>query len=73
MLGFAALRAPASSAATCSILGAVALGAIGYAEGAALAREMGGSRVICWALVLSAPITFPVAVVGAPPPASTPA
>jgi drug/metabolite transporter (DMT)-like permease len=47
------------------ILAAVALGAIGYAEGGALARELGGWRVICWALVLSAPISVPVAVVAA--------
>lgn len=47
------------------ILAAVALGAIGYAEGGSLARELGGWRVICWALVLSAPITFPVAALAA--------
>ena len=38
---------------------AVALGALGYAEGGALARDMGGWQVICWALVLSAPILVP--------------
>ena len=32
------------------VLGAVALGAVGYAEGGTLARDLGGSRVICWAL-----------------------
>jgi drug/metabolite transporter (DMT)-like permease len=47
------------------ILAAVALGAIGYAEGGMLAREMGGWRVICWALVLSAPVSVPVALVAA--------
>jgi drug/metabolite transporter (DMT)-like permease len=47
------------------ILAAVALGAIGYAEGAVLAREMGGWRVICWALVLSTPVSLAVAVVAA--------
>ena len=47
------------------ILAAVALGAIGYAEGGALAREMGGWRVICWALVLSAPVSVPVALIAA--------
>jgi drug/metabolite transporter (DMT)-like permease len=45
------------------VLGAVALGAVGYAEGGALARELGGARVICWALVLSAPLTLPIAMV----------
>jgi drug/metabolite transporter (DMT)-like permease len=29
---------------------------IGYAEGGRLARDMGGWRVICWALLLAAPI-----------------
>ena len=47
------------------MLGAVALGAIGYAEGGVLARDMGGSRVICWALVLSLPLTLPLALVAA--------
>lgn len=37
------------------MFGAVALGAAGYAEGASLARRMGGPEVICWALVLAAP------------------
>ena len=48
------------SGADLLVLGAVALGAIGYAEGGALARDMGGSRVICWALVLSLPLTLPI-------------
>jgi drug/metabolite transporter (DMT)-like permease len=42
------------------ILVAVALGAIGYAEGGALARELGGWRVISWAVLLSAPLTVPI-------------
>ncbi|MDR5812822.1 MULTISPECIES: DMT family transporter [unclassified Caballeronia] len=37
------------------MLVAVGIGALGYAEGARLARQMGGWQVICWALVLSAP------------------
>jgi len=47
------------------ILIAVALSAIGYAEGGALARELGGWRVICWAVFLSAPLTIPIALVAA--------
>jgi drug/metabolite transporter (DMT)-like permease len=39
-----------------ALLGAVAAAAIGYAEGGRLSRELGGWQVICWALVLSAPI-----------------
>jgi drug/metabolite transporter (DMT)-like permease len=38
------------------LLVAVGLGALGYAEGGRLAREMKGWRVICWALVLVAPL-----------------
>jgi drug/metabolite transporter (DMT)-like permease len=38
------------------MLVAVGIGALGYAEGARLARQMGGWQVICWALVLCAPI-----------------
>ncbi|NDU72597.1 EamA family transporter [Actinomadura sp. DSM 109109] len=34
--------------------------AAGYAEGARLARDMPGWRVISWALVLAAPVTVPV-------------
>ena len=40
-----------------------ALCALGYAEGGALARELGGARTISWALLLSLPLTIPVTVV----------
>jgi drug/metabolite transporter (DMT)-like permease len=44
------------------MLAGVATGALGYAEGGRLARTMGGWQVICWALVLSAPVLLaPVA------------
>jgi drug/metabolite transporter (DMT)-like permease len=39
------------------LLGAVAAAGLGYAEGGALAREMGGIWVISWALVLALPFT----------------
>jgi drug/metabolite transporter (DMT)-like permease len=42
------------------LLAAVLLGGLGYAEGGALAREMGGARTICWALVVSLPVTVPI-------------
>jgi drug/metabolite transporter (DMT)-like permease len=42
------------------LLGAVVLCAIGYAEGGALSRTLGGPTTICWALVLSAPLTASV-------------
>ena len=42
------------------LLAAVLLVGLGYAEGGALARELGGTRTICWALVLSGPVLVPV-------------
>jgi drug/metabolite transporter (DMT)-like permease len=47
------------------LLAAVALCGLGYAEGGVLARELGGARTICWALVLSLPATVAVTVVAA--------
>lgn len=38
------------------LLGAVIAAAVGYAEGGQLAKTLGGWQVICWALVLSAPL-----------------
>jgi drug/metabolite transporter (DMT)-like permease len=62
VLAFAAAQGAGIGGGDLLVLAAVALGAVGYAEGGALAREMGGSRVICWALVLSLPVTLPVGV-----------
>ena len=64
----ARLRAPRglgrrSPAPTLFLLIGTALCALGYAEGGALARELGGARTISWALVLSLPLTIPVTVV----------
>jgi drug/metabolite transporter (DMT)-like permease len=53
------------SGADLFLLAAVALCALGYAEGGALARELGGARTICWALLLSAPVTLPITLVAA--------
>lgn len=66
VLAFAASQgAGLLSTADVFILIAVALSAIGYAEGGALAREMGGWRVICWAVLLSAPLTLPIGLIAA--------
>ena len=66
LLAFAASQgAGLISTADLLILVAVALGAIGYAEGGALARELGGWRVICWAVLLSAPLTVPIGAIAA--------
>jgi drug/metabolite transporter (DMT)-like permease len=42
------------------LLAAVLLAALGYTEGALLARELGAWQVICWALVFSAPVITPI-------------
>ncbi len=42
------------------LFSAVLLAALGYSEGALLAREIGSWQVISWALVLSAPVLAPV-------------
>jgi drug/metabolite transporter (DMT)-like permease len=47
------------------LLAAIVLCGLGYAEGGALARELGGARTICWALLLSLPVTVPVTIVAA--------
>jgi drug/metabolite transporter (DMT)-like permease len=47
------------------LLAAVAVCAIAYAEGGVLSRDLGGARTICWALILSTPVTIPIAVVTA--------
>ncbi|GAB3550674.1 DMT family transporter [Arthrobacter tumbae] len=55
------------------LLAAVAAGAIGYAEGGLLARELGSWQVISWALVVAAPLMAlltAVALVQQPPAAS---
>ncbi len=36
-----------------------------YAEGGALARQYGGWRVICWAVILALPVTLPVTIAAA--------
>jgi drug/metabolite transporter (DMT)-like permease len=45
------------------LLAAVVVCAVGYAHGGVLSRELGGARTISWGLVLSAPVTVPLAVV----------
>jgi drug/metabolite transporter (DMT)-like permease len=50
------------SVADTLLFGALLTGGLGYAEGGRLAREMPGSQVVSWALVLAAPITVPVTV-----------
>lgn len=64
----------APSVADLFLVAAVILCGLGYAEGGVLARELGGARTICWALVLALPVTAPITVVAAmahPPRASS--
>jgi drug/metabolite transporter (DMT)-like permease len=53
-------------AADLELLLATVVCALGYAEGAVLARVLGGPQTICWALVLAAPLTIAVALATAP-------
>jgi len=48
------------------MLGAIIVCGLGYAEGAALSRKLGGWQVISWALVLSLPVMLPLAFVSGP-------
>ena len=46
-----------------ALLGAVILGAFGYAQGALVTRELGGRETISWSLIISAPfLAIPVAI-----------
>jgi drug/metabolite transporter (DMT)-like permease len=61
VIGFALRQSGGSfQSADFLMFGAVALGAVGYAEGGRLAQTMGGPQVICWALVLAAPLLLPM-------------
>lgn len=78
VLAFAASQgAGRPRAADGLLLLAVLIGALGYAEGAVLARRHGGWRVICWTLALSLPAVGPAAVLAValrpPTPVGTPA
>ena len=49
------------------MLGAIIVCGLGYAEGAALSRRLGGWQVICWALVLSLPVMLVLSFATLPP------
>ena len=64
VLAFAASRGTGlPTGADLMLLAAVAVVAMGYAGGGALARELGGWQVICWALVAALPLLTPVTAV----------
>ncbi|QIO30441.1 DMT family transporter [Bradyrhizobium sp. 1(2017)] len=61
--GFALSNGGAASlAGDLLMLAAIVLCGLGYAEGAALSRRLGGWQVISWALLLALPLMVPVAV-----------
>jgi drug/metabolite transporter (DMT)-like permease len=49
------------------MLAAIIVCGLGYAEGATLSRKLGGWQVICWALVLSLPVTLALTLITVPP------
>lgn len=49
-----------------ALLGAVAAACLGYAEGAVLSGTFGSWQVICWSLILSAPLLLPIVLQHAP-------
>jgi drug/metabolite transporter (DMT)-like permease len=64
VIGFAVVQGGGHlSVADLLLLVAVAIAGLGYAEGGAVAREYGGWRVICWAIILALPVTVPVTAV----------
>src|ERR1700722_1080711 len=65
VVAFALTSSDAGSVHTADLLLLIALilGAVGYAEGGRLAREMPGWRVICWVVVLALPLSLPLTVI----------
>ena len=64
MLGFAWWRGAAGfQAADLLLLGAVLSASGGYVAGARLSQALGAEQVICWALVISLPLTVPMALI----------
>ncbi|WP_050625767.1 MULTISPECIES: DMT family transporter [Bradyrhizobium] len=49
------------------MVAAIVVCGLGYAEGAALSRRLGGWQVISWALVLSVPVTLLMTIMTLPP------
>ncbi|TGQ26995.1 DMT family transporter, partial [Mesorhizobium sp. M00.F.Ca.ET.216.01.1.1] len=49
------------------MLGAIIVCGLGYADGAALSRRLGGWQVICWALALSLPVMLALSFATLPP------
>ena len=66
--GFALMQGVTASPVGDSLmLAAIVVCGLGYAEGAALSRKLGGWQVICWALVLSLPVMLLLTFATLPP------
>jgi len=66
VVGFAIVQGGGElRAADVILLVAIVVAGLGYTEGGVLAREVGGWRVICWALILALPASLPVTAVAA--------
>ena len=66
VLAFAATQGAAGiELADGLLLAGLLLCGLGYAEGGALGRELGGWQTICWALIVSLPVVVPVAAIAA--------
>jgi drug/metabolite transporter (DMT)-like permease len=67
VLGFALSSGNGSiRLADLALLGAVAAAGLGYAEGTVLSHTFGSWQVICWSLILSAPLLLPIVLHHAP-------
>ena len=70
VVGFALLRSGSAGMALhpadALLLAAMACAAVGYGYGARLSQRMQAEHVICWALVISLPITLPASVLARP-------
>jgi drug/metabolite transporter (DMT)-like permease len=75
VVGFAVLRSGSSGlairAADALLLAAMACAAVGYGWGALLSQRMRADHVICWALLVSVPVTAPLALLTRPQAALT--
>src|SRR5690606_14643734 len=68
VVGFALRQGPmAVPLGDALMLAAIVVCGLGYAEGGALSRTLGGWQVISWALVLSLPVTAVLTVLHLPP------
>ncbi len=70
VVGFAVLRSGSAGLtlhpADALLLAAMLCAAVGYAYGARLSQRMRAEHVICWALVISLPLTLPLAFITRP-------